>query len=285
MATLSEIRRNIQERLAVAVGSGEASAMARVIIEDVLKVTPVDMALNPNREVENELTLKVEEIVKRVAEGEPLQYVLGLADFHGLRLKVRPGVLIPRPETSQLVDIVLKEFAGRKDLYVIDVCSGSGAIAVALGRELPFCQIDAVDISPVAVEICKENCKYLGLRNINIMLRNILKEGLPAQKYDLIVSNPPYVDESEKDGMEPRVLNHEPHIALFVPDDNPLLFYRKIAEEARGCLKPGGMLYFEINPRHAEDIRKLLIRLDYEDVEIIRDSEARYRFAKAKFVN
>lgn len=219
------------------------------------------------------------EIVADLLADIPLQYILGETRFYGLDLKVRPGVLIPRPETEELVDLIVKENQ-KADLRVLDLCTGSGAIAVALSRNLPFADITAIDISPTAVEVAKENAANLKTR-INISRQDIFDLLLAPGSFDIIVSNPPYVDESEKAEMEANVVDHEPHEALFVPDDNPLLFYRRIAELAGEALTAGGRLYLEINPRHAADLRDMLIRYGFDNVAILKDIHGRERFATA----
>ena len=280
--TLRQLREYITKELTPAVGGTEASAMAAVIMEDVLKADSVTIALNPEREVEPENLSQVESITRRVIAGEPLQYILGSTFFHGLRLKVNKGVLIPRPETSALVDIVCDTVGKRSDLSVLDVGTGSGAIAVALARELPFSSVTAVDFSDIAVATTQANCEALGVKNVKVMKRDILAAGLPAAEYDIIVSNPPYVEPCEKASIDSRVLDYEPHSALFVPESNPLVFYRRIVNDASEYLKLGGWLFFEINPRQADNMKALLKHNDFEMVEILRDYTGKNRYAVAQ---
>lgn len=275
--TTTQTRRHITERLTPVVGAGEACAMADIIMADVVGVSPVDIAVNPNREITTESLDHINTIVSRVVEGEPLQYILGRETFHGLQLFVSPGVLIPRPETSQLVDIIVDNSAESCDLRVLDVCCGSGCIAVALGRALRFPVITAVDISDDALKVTEINAKALRVK-VAVEKRDVLKNGLPEGTYDIIVSNPPYVDESESKFMDRRVLDYEPALALFVPDNDPLLFYRAIANDAISHLAPGGTLYFEINPRHADDLMAMLRGLGFCNLTKLRDFEGRYRF-------
>lgn len=279
--TLSELNGYIVGALLAEVGQTEARAMARVIFEDALGLNMTTVLTNPDRAVEAETERKVREIVERVAKGEPLQYVLGTAAFHGLKLAVRPGVLIPRPETSGLVDIIVDRYGDKADLDVLDVCTGSGAIALALGRSLGFPRITAVDISPEALEVTRENCRTLKLDNVTAVRRDILEDGLPEGKFDIVVSNPPYVEENERPTIDRRVLDHEPHIALFVPDDDPVRFYRRIAADSANRLKEGGGLFFEINPRHAGDIADLLKQSGYVDIEVLRDFAGLNRYITA----
>lgn len=277
----TQARRHITERLTPVVGAGEARAMADIIMADVVGVSPVDIAVNPNREITAESLDHINTIVGRVVEGEPLQYILGRETFHGLQMVVSPGVLIPRPETSQLVDIIVDNSTDSCDQRVLDVCCGSGCIAVALGRALRFPVITAVDISDEALKVTEINAKALKVK-VAVEKRDVLKDGLPAGFYDIIVSNPPYVDESEREFMDRRVLDYEPALALFVPDNDPLLFYRAIAKDAISHLAPGGTLYFEINPRHVDDLMSMLRVLGYYNLSKLRDFEGRYRFIIAR---
>ncbi len=275
--TLSAIRQSLISRLSPTVGDREARAMTGLILESRCKITPVDVAVSPNKILTDFTVSDLNRIVDRVIAGEPLQYVLGEAPFHGLTITVAPGVLIPRPETSELVDMIIDEADGRPDLRVLDVCTGSGCIAVALGRALKYPEVTATDIDETAIKITELNARNLKVR-LETVKRDVLTDGLPDGRFDIIVSNPPYIDESEKPTIEPRVLDHEPAKALFVPDDNPLVFYKAIAKQAFDQLNPDGRLYFEINPRHVSDLKKLLSDLDYSDIEARRDFNGLYRF-------
>ncbi len=278
MASLLALKNSLVAKLTPAVGEREARAMTELILEDVARADRVAVALNPDRVVEPETERRATEIADRVVAGEPLQYILGHASFYGLTLTVRPGVLIPRPETAGLVDLIVHQYDGQPDLRILDACTGSGCIALALARTLPFCQVTAVDISPVALELTKENANALKAGNVEVVECDVLNQPLPTGPYDIVVSNPPYVDLSERADMDARVLDHEPALALFVPDDDPLLFYRNIAKSALAVLRPGGRLYFEINPRHAAEVVDLLTTLGYTDVTTERDFTGRVRF-------
>lgn len=280
--TLSELKNNIITRLSPVVGTGEATAMSRIILEDVAGLRPVDTALYPHRIMLEETVSRVNNIVDRVIHGEPLQYILGTAVFHGLRLHVNNNVLIPRPETSALIDIIVEEMSRAEDMHFMDVGTGSGAIAVALAREFPFANITAIDISQKALEVAKNNSSELGLaKNITFEQRDILNQGLPVGHYDVIVSNPPYVTEQEKSKMDNRVLLYEPGIALFVPNDKPLLFYEAISRNAIRVLKPKGRLFFEINPMFSTQLSSLLYSLGYDNVNVIKDFAGKNRYITA----
>lgn len=259
----------------------ETSAMVDALLEDMAGITRLDVALSPQREMHPDTVTRLQHAAARVADGEPLQYVTGKAWFHGLSLQVGPGVLIPRPETSQLVDIILDSAGKRPDLDVLDVCTGSGAIAVALARDLPFAHVTATDIAPQAITTARANATALKV-NVQVTDMNVLKEGLPSGRYDIIVSNPPYIIPSERSTIDPRVVEHEPALALFVEsDDDPLLFYRAIARESLTRLKPGGKLFFEINPLFARQVKDMLLQAGYNDVRIERDYKGNLRFAIA----
>ena len=219
---------------------------------------------------------KVNEILTRVAADEPIQYILGEARFYGLDLVVRPGVLIPRPETEELVDIIVKENTG-KDLRVLDLCTGSGAIAVALARSLAFAEVTAVDVSSEALSVARENVKRLRVSG-DVVQGDVFRYEPEEGAWDIMVSNPPYVDESEKEGMEPNVLKWEPSLALFVPDDDPLKYYRRIAAIAVRGLAPGGRLYLEINPRHVEALEEMMRGAGAGSVRVVKDISGRDRF-------
>lgn len=279
--TLEQLNRHITESLTPALGAGEARATARLLMEDVMGATPKKIFTDGGRTVEPETVERMDEMVARIAAGEPPQYIAGQVQFMGLTLKVSPAVLIPRPETAQLVDMITDDCRGRRDLRILDAGTGSGCIAIALGRALPFARIEAIDISSDALAVAGENARRLGVR-IDFVRADLLS--MPestAHDLDLIVSNPPYIADSEKADMDSRVLDHEPHTALFVPDSDPLRFYRAIGHMGQSRLRSGGRLYFEINPIYAAPLADMLGDLGYTDIEITPDYLGRKRFARA----
>lgn len=277
---LSDVRTALRSALTEKYGEREASAMARIILTKLKNWDFTTLLANETREASEYIVNRCDEILKQLLSDVPIQYALGETTFYGLSLAVRPGVLIPRPETEELVDIIVKENQ-IPDLRVLDICTGSGAIALALARNLPFSKIDALDISEDAVAIANENAKRLKT-DIEIVQGDVFDYIFPDNEYDVIVSNPPYVDESEKVQMERNVVDYEPAIALFVPDENPLVFYKRIAEIGRTALKDGGKLYLEINPRHSAELKALLERSGYRDIELLRDVHGKCRFAEAR---
>ena len=261
-------------------GKGEADAIIRIIFHYLKGWSLTDILIHQNDELSPYMKLKIDEILKRLLDYEPIQYITGEARFHGMELKVVPGVLIPRQETDELVDIIIDENKDREDLKILDICSGSGAIAIALARNLPFSKVSALDFSDIAVKVSQENADKLKTK-IELFEADIFK-WIPSGKYDIIVSNPPYVMDKEALTMEKNVLNYEPHEALFVRDDDPLVFYNRIADIAVQALFPDGKLYFEINPLNASNLQKLMAAKNFKDIRLLRDSYSRIRFLTCK---
>lgn len=280
--TVSELNRHIIATLTPVLGQGEARSAARIIWDDVLHYTPEQIIIRGDHRLEQFTVEHIDELLRDVCAGEPLQYAIGSARFMGMDLKVTPDTLIPRPETAGLVDLITDHFGQRPDLHVLDVGTGSGCIALALCRALRFPLVDAIDISLPALDVARQNADALGCK-INFVRADALTlPENPAQRiYDIIVSNPPYVLDSEADDMDPRVTDHEPKTALFVPDNDPLKFYRPISIYACGALRSGGRLYFEINPKEAGDLQSMLYNIGFIDVHIERDYLGRNRYAVA----
>ena len=278
--TIGEVLKEIEGRLAPAVGRGEARAMANVIVETVKGYRPIDVALNRGRVLLDETVANIRSIVGRVLDGEPLQYVLGVASFAGRDFEVTPATLIPRPETSELVDFITKAYDGRQDLRVLDIGTGSGCIAVTLAAVLPFACVTAVDISADALAVARRNAaRYRA--DVRFVEADILKDSIGGE-FDIIVSNPPYVLESERKDMDMRVVGHEPATALFVPDDDALRFYRPIGRLASRSLAAGGSLWLEINPLCADALVKMLSADGFSSVDVIRDFRGVNRFICAR---
>lgn len=279
-ASVREIITELRTLLAPIAGTGEARAMSEIIVEDTTGLSRTKILTNPDYVLSAESCERIRRIGEAVKEGEPVQYALGQAQFRGRRFIVRPGVLIPRPETAELVDIIVDDAGGRADLHVLDVGSGSGCIACSLARDLSFPHVTAMDISPVAVEVTSINADALNVK-VDVVKADILdyRTGLPGRDlFDIVVSNPPYILESEKSEMDARVLDHEPGTALFVPEDDPLVFYRTIAKKAWTRMPSGGGIYFEINPLCAGQLQSLMQDIGYADVKVIRDYRGQLRF-------
>lgn len=277
--TVNMLSKEIVRLLTPAYGAGEAKAMMRLIFHHLKGWTQTDLMIMSDRPVSQYMIGKVNEILARVDAGEPIQYVVGEARFYGMDLEVTPAVLIPRPETSELVDMIVHENEG-SDLRVLDVGTGSGAIAIALARNLRFPVVTAIDISADALEVARANADRLHAR-IGFIAQDVFLYEPAPDSFDIIVSNPPYIAEHEKKDMDNNVLDFEPAAALFVPDDNPLIYYSRISEIGRKSLSPGGRLYFEINPDYAAQLEAMLKADGYEDVRIVEDISHRPRFACA----
>ena len=270
-------------------GAGEAQAIARMVLELSFGLTMADVLCG--RMPDDEALLP---ICQRLLAGEPVQYVIGEAEFGGRRFRVAPGVLIPRPETLELCQWILEERERIKEgrgerreargSSVLDIGTGSGCIACTMAAEWPEAVVSAWDVSEDALVIARENAKRTNV-HVSFLQVDILQPSTfnpQPSTFNIIVSNPPYVCENEKAQMSPHVLDYEPHQALFVPDDNPLLFYRAIAHFACRALTPGGSLFFEINPLYASELTDLLHALPFHDVEIRNDQFDKPRMIKAR---
>lgn len=282
--TVGEISRRTASALAPAVGGGrEAAAMVRIIWEWLKGWDTARQLLHADDQASVFVDSEFARITARVVAGEPLQYVLGEAQFYGMTLEVSPDVLIPRPETAELVDAIVDRYGRQDDLRVLDVATGSGCIAVALARNLPFSRVTALDISAKALAVASRNASRLKAK-VEFAECDILKALPPsAPCFDIVVSNPPYIAMSEKSSMDPRVVDHEPSLALFVSDSDPLLFYRAVARYAASALVGGGALFFEINPLFANELTQMLNAAgSWTDVELWRDSFGKLRFASAR---
>ena len=275
---LKEAIEQLKNGLAGVVEPHEAQAMIRIICEDVFNYDPVDVALRQESELPEFAQDKVADIIARLRRHEPLQYIVGSARFHGHRFKVTPAVLIPRPETEQLVDIIVDENTA-SDLRVLDMGTGSGCIAISLARALKFAQVEALDVSRDALAVARENAATLKAK-VRFFESDMLSPQPPA-RYDIIASNPPYICWSEREAMDRNVKDYEPGQALFVPDNDPLLFYKAIAPYAAQSLERGGHLYLEINQRFGNEVKRLLEDNGFDEVCIIEDSFGKVRFAAA----
>ena len=277
--TIKQLFDTQKKRLANFLDSeSEAAQTLLIIFENIKGWSMTDILVRGDDAASDFVIQQIEQAVNKVLAGEPVQYVFGKAHFYGLILNVSPATLIPRPETAELVDLIVDKYKGNSDLKVFDIATGSGCIAVALARNLPFSEVDAIDISDKALEVAKSNNELLHT-NVNFYNGDILSLKKPESPiYDVIVSNPPYIARSEAKEMSDVVLDHEPDIALFVPDDDPLKFYKPISTYAVDALKPGGTLYFEINPLFADDLKKFMMKQPWESVDIVRDMQRNNRF-------
>lgn len=277
---LHEFTAALRKTLVPKFGEGETRAIIRLIFHHLKGWNTTDLVINELTPISPFIQSETNKIIERLLNDEPIQYITGEAYFYGMDMEVSPGVLIPRPETEELVDMIVKQNQ-QPDLHILDACTGSGCIAIALARNIPFATVDAVDISDKAVETARHNADKLKAK-VNVIKKDIFSYQPDDESLDVIVSNPPYIGEAEKKDMERNVLEFEPHEALFVPDSDPLKFYRRIAETGTKALKRGGQIYFELNPLHADELKKLMTFLGYDDINLHLDIHRRKRFLSAK---
>lgn len=278
----------IWHRIATSYEDGEARAIARILIEELFGLSYTDIVCGATEELSADDTLRLDTAVRRIEQGEPLQHVLGYADFCGNRFGVNASVLIPRPETEWLVDEGERLMNGAAapcpdtpsaTKRILDIGTGSGCIAISLKLRLSDAYVEAWDISEEALRTAESNAKALEAE-VAFCKRDALRAEDPAAPWDLIVSNPPYICDSERDAMDENVLLHEPHTALFVPDDDPLRFYRAIARYALRSLSNGGSLLFECNTRYAEATGEMMREMGFENVTVNDDCFGLPRFVK-----
>ncbi len=278
---------SLRDALSGLYSPGEARAVAFLLLEEAFGVSRTDIYADKVRDFSQAETARLRDMSARLAAGEPVQYVLGHAVFRSRRFKVTPAVLIPRPETEELVEWALSAAreisscgAAGEGLRILDAGTGSGCVAVSLTAELPGAQVEAWDISAAALSVARENAAALAadvLFREKDMLGSWTESGgadggCRSRRYDLVVSNPPYICERERNDMEALVTDNEPARALFVPDDDPLLFYRALCEGALQTLRPGGRLLVEANRAYARDTAELFRRSGFGDVEVRRDA-------------
>lgn len=259
-------------------GNGEARAITDYVLDVCFGLSKADILCGAVDEMTAEKTAELNKIFGHLMEGEPVQYVLGRAEFSGRWFNVRPGVLIPRPETEELCAWITADSKASGSPKMLDIGTGSGCIAITLQLDMPESKVTAWDISADALDVARENAQLLGA-NVNFVRQDALN-AKPEGEWDVIVSNPPYICEKEKKDMAVNVLEHEPHTALFVPDTDPLLFYRAITRLAVQTLSKGGRLYFEINPIYADDTCRMMRAEGMTAVELRSDMYGKQRMAK-----
>ncbi|MBR4302711.1 MAG: peptide chain release factor N(5)-glutamine methyltransferase [Bacteroidaceae bacterium] len=275
---MKELLTHINSSLCERYSSRELETIVATLCLEYLEISQTIYYLKDKVELSSAKRQKLDIALQRLACGEPLQYVLGYTPFCGLQFKVNNSVLIPRPETAELVEWVLMSV--KDNVKVIDIGTGSGCIAITLSHNLKNAVIDACDISDSALRLAVENNTLNGT-NVNFSQRDILTDKEACTKYDVVVSNPPYITNSEKADMDDTVLDYEPHTALFVADSDPLLFYREIANFGKQNLNKDGMVFFEINPLFAEQTIIMLENAGYQNIELRKDIFGKNRMIKA----
>lgn len=278
--TVREVLLEARKRLDGIFDKREREAVILLIFAYVKGWSRVDLIMNEGKELSDFAKNEIDSIIDRLILGEPIQYITGNARFYGMDIKVRHGVLIPRPETEELVDWICDDTAGKSDLSVLDIGTGSGCIAVALAKHLSFPSVTALDLSPTALEQTKENAEIQKVK-IKLIEDDMNNWQSASDSFDIIVSNPPYIAPDEKSDMEVRVKDFEPEEALFVNGEDPIKPYKRIEEIASKSLKPAGFVYLELNPRFADDVKAYYESKGWKDVELRLDSYGKKRMLRA----
>lgn len=277
---LEDYRRDFKAQLNDIYPPEEITAITSIALQYVLGKNRVEISLSRKQEITPSQRAQLNGILKRLQQSEPIQYITGSTEFYGLELQVNRATLIPRPETEELVDWIVKDYKTQQECEVLDIGTGSGCIAIAIAKNLDKATVEAVDISLQALETATANAA-----NNEVVVRYFQQDILEARSlpkpYNVIVSNPPYVRNLEKSQIKDNVLQYEPHQALFVPDTDPLLFYRQIGELALTALKPNGALYLEINQYLVAETKALLYDLGYNRVFLKKDFSDNFRMIKA----
>ena len=263
--------------------AGEAESFFYLILEEKHQLKRIDLALNPDLTFSGEEIQLWNSILEQLKQEIPVQYLLGKTSFYALEFEVNENVLIPRPETEELVDWILTNqriSESTNPLKILDIGTGSGCIAIALAKNITNSQVFAIDVSKKALATAKKNAKINEV-NVTFLEKNILETEDLGQQFDIIVSNPPYVRELEKVEIKKNVLDNEPHLALFVEDNDALIFYRKIAELAQKNLSKNGQLFFEINQYLGKEMIELLEKMDFKNIELRKDIYGNDRMMKA----
>ncbi len=264
----------------------EKHSMAYEILENVLGLSRTDI-LSEKQIEPSKIEAKLSDVIKRVNQHEPIQYIFGEAYFFGRKFSVNPSVLIPRPETEELVRLIISEMKNRSihsieidsKIKILDIGTGSGCIPISLALEIPDSEVFAIDISEDALRIAKQNTTQLDA-NVQYSRLDILNDEIPFRNLDVMVSNPPYIAQSEKKDMSNNVVDHEPHIALFVEDEDALIFYNAIASKSKKVLRSGGLLAVEINERFGKEVADLFKHNNFQEIEIIKDLSGKDRIVK-----
>ncbi len=275
--TLKETEEYILNRILLNYNYDEAKSIAKLLLKFHLKFDDISYSISYQKQLPSNIMGVVNESINRLQWSEPIQYVLGEAHFMGYDFIVAPEVLIPRRETEELVDLIVKHHNTNNLITVLDIGTGSGCIAISINKLLRNSKVYAMDISEGALDIAFRNTIKLK-STVEFLHADVLSlEAIEIDKFDIIVSNPPYVTMNESNLMHANVVNHEPHLALFVPDNDALKFYRKITSLASKSLKINGKLYFEINENFAEAVMKDMLQNNFSEIEVIKDMQGKDR--------
>lgn len=277
---------DLVKQIALNEDQDEIHSLAYAILENLLGLSRTDI-LSEKQIDTSKIAAKLSDVVKRVNQHEPIQYIFGEAYFMCRKFIVNPSVLIPRPETEELARLIISEMKDRSiqwkgnnsKIKILDIGTGSGCIPISLALEISNSEVFAIDISEDALHIAKQNATSLDAK-VQFSRLDILNDEIPFQNLDVVVSNPPYIALSEKKGMGNNVVDHEPHLALFVEDDEPLIFYNAIASKSKRVLKSGGLLAVEINERFGKEVADLFKQNNFQEIEIIKDLSGKNRIVK-----
>lgn len=276
--TLTGFKKNMLLELSSLYDKPESEAIFRIMSEHILRYNSIDIVMHSNKELKTEYLNQLNAVLQRLKKGEPIQYITGYTHFYDLKIEVEPSVLIPRQETEILIDYLIDIYKSKGRLNILDIGTGSGCIAIALKKNLLDAEIYAVDISKKALNVAKRNAELHNVE-LHFMQMDILNpNNIILDKFDLVISNPPYVRKSEKALMHDNVVLYEPDLALYVEDEEPLVFYKAILNYCELVLKPTGRLIFEINESFGEQISTIFKTHNYNDIKVINDLNQKDRF-------
>jgi release factor glutamine methyltransferase len=278
--TLNQLKIHFKSELSTVFDQSEIEVFFYRLIEYKLQLSKIDVLLQSNVEIDSANGSFFKSAIQELQQEKPIQYIIGFTEFYGLTFNVNETTLIPRPETEELVDWILKDAAKTAAISILDIGTGSGCIPISLAKHLQQARVTTLDVSEKAIEIARENAEKNKV-DITFLHEDVLTYSNVSQKYDIIVSNPPYVRHLEKQEIKKNVLAYEPHLALFVEDNNPLIFYRKITEFAAQVLTKNGVLYFEINQYLGKETVDLVKSYGFSSVELRQDLSGNDRMLKA----
>jgi release factor glutamine methyltransferase len=282
MSGADKFFRQSVEKLEKAYGKQEAQSLSFLLLENLFSLSRSEILTG--KKINEEKISLLNNYTERLLKFEPIQYILGSTEFYGYSFEVNPSVLIPRPETEELVHLIISENKKKSPLSILDIGTGSGCIAISLKKELPQALVYAVDISEEALVTAKKNA-VLNNVEISFLHKDILLPETIIPETNILVSNPPYVMQGEKKLMKANVLEHEPHLALFVEENNPLIFYKAIAEKAKKSLLPGGKIYFEINEQFGKETAEVLTKAGFKEVRILKDLHDKDRMVSGEKID
>ena len=283
--TILHIAKDIHRQLTGLYPETEIESFIRILFRHFLGMTSAQVHLSHDNELSPGIGKQIMEVVDELKKYRPIQYILGETEFYGLHFELTSDVLIPRPETEELVDWIVHQYDRNAALIMVDIGTGSGCIAVALAANFPNASVWAMDVSEAALAVARRNALKNNVK-INFFADDVLKDGtmgFASASLDVLVSNPPYVAPSEKTLMLPNVLEYEPHCALFTPENDPLIFYKQIATLGTKCLKDSGKIFFEINETYHTKVVDILRQNNYSDITPRKDINGKWRMVSAEF--